>query len=106
MRCRGRALPAILGTAVAAAALTGCEVPTLEPKAAEELQTQVSAVAEAAAAEEYEEALSALEGLSLRLETASQLGEVSRSRADRISEAIAAVRLNLETEIAPDGTGT
>ena len=103
MRCRGRTLPVILGTAVVVAALTGCEVPTLEPKAADELQQQVSEISEAAAAGEYEESLTGLDGLSARLETALRLGEVSRSRADRINGAIEAVRLSLETETSPAG---
>ena len=103
MRCRERTLPVLLGTAVALAVLTGCEVPTLEPGAAEELQMQVSEISGAAAAGDYEEALTSLEGLPVRLETALRRGEVSRSRADRISEAIAAVRRDLQAEIAAAG---
>ena len=100
MRCRERTLPVLSGTAVAVAVLAGCEVPSLEPRAAEELQLQVSEISGAAAEGEYEEALTSLEGLSVRLETALRRGEVSRSRADRISEAMAAVQLDLEAEIA------
>lgn len=96
----------LLGTAAAVAVLAGCEVPTLEPQAAEELQLQVSEISGAAAAGEYEEALTSLEGLSVRLETALRRGEVSRSRADRISEAMAAVHTDLEAEIAAAGSGT
>lgn len=96
-------LGVFLGTALALAALTGCEVPNLDPGAAEELQSQVFDVTDAAAAGEYEQALSALDELSVRLETATRLGDVSPSREERIRAAIDAVRLNLETEIAFDG---
>lgn len=96
---RGGGLRVVLGTALAVTLLTGCEVPTLEPGAAEELQSQVFDVSEAAAAGEYEQALSALDELSVRLDTASRLGDVSPSREERIRTAIEAVRMNLETEI-------
>lgn len=103
MRTPGGGLAVILGTAVAVTVLTGCNVPTLDPGAAEELQAHVSEVSDAAAAGEYEHALSALDELSVRLEAASRLGDVSPSREQRISTAIEAVRLNLETEIALGG---
>lgn len=93
----------MLGTAMAVTVLTGCEVPNLDPGAAEELQMHVFDVSDAAAAGEYEQALSALDDLSTRLETASRLGDVSPSRAERISTAIETVRLNLETEMALGG---
>lgn len=93
-------LPVVLGTAIALAALTGCEVQSLEPGGAEELQKQVSEVTEAAAAGHYEQALQALDDLSVRLDDATRQGEVSRSREERISDAIEAVRQDLETEIA------
>lgn len=91
------------GTAIAVAALTGCDVPALEPGAGDELQQQVLEVTEAAAAGDYEQALADLDALSLRLDTAAQLGEVSRSREEKISSAIEAVRMSLETEIALRG---
>ncbi|WAP51297.1 hypothetical protein OL239_15915 [Arthrobacter sp. ATA002] len=104
MRYRRGALAVAAGMA-AVAVLAGCEVPALEPKAAEELQAQVAEVSESAAAGDYEAALSALEELTVRLDAAEQLGEVSGTREDRISDAIAAVRLNLETELSLSGGG-
>ena len=103
MRSPGGGFRVILGTALAVSLLTGCEVPTLEPGAAEELQSQVFEVTDAAAAGEYEQALAALDELSVRLDTASRLGDVSPSREERIRAAINAVRMNLETEITVGG---
>lgn len=100
MRRRAAGAPGALGALLALAVLTGCEAPSLEPGAAEELEQQVAVVTAAAAAGSYEEALRALDGLAVRVDTAARQGEVSLSRQERISEAIDAVRLNLETEIA------
>lgn len=103
MRNPGGGLRAILGAGLAVTLLTGCEVPTLEPAAAEELQSQVFEVTDDAASGDYEQALEALDELAVRLDTASQLGDVSPSREERIKAAIKAVRMNLETEIALGG---
>lgn len=100
MRHRRGWLLVASGTVIAVAALTGCEVSNLGPGAAEELQQQVSDVSEAAAAGSYEQALQALDDLTARLDTATRQGEVSLSRRERISDAMDAVRLSLETEIA------
>ena len=85
---------------LAGTALTGCEFAGLEPGAAEDLQGEVSAVTEAAAAGRYQEALQDLENLTVRLETATRQGELSAGRGQRIGAAIDAVRLSLEAEIA------
>ena len=85
---------------LAVTALAGCEVPNIEQSAAEELQAAVAGVTDAAQAGKYEQALQDLEDLTVRLETATRQGDVSLSREERISAAIAAVRLDLETEIA------
>lgn len=95
-------VPLAAAALLAVAALTGCEVPGIEPGAAEELRGEVAAATEAAAAGEYEQALQDLDDLTVRLETATAQGEISVSRQERISAAIEAVRLNLETEIALD----
>lgn len=89
--------------AVAAAVivvLTSCEIPGIETGAAQELQGQVAEVTGAAEDGDYQQALQALDELSVRLDTATRAGEVSLSRHERISGAIEAVRLTLETEIA------
>ncbi|MBP3037340.1 hypothetical protein J2M53_13910 [Arthrobacter sp. zg-ZUI100] len=86
--------------ALVIAGVSGCEVPGIEPDAAQELQGQVSEVTDAAEEGNYEQALVSLDDLSLRLQTATRSGEVSLSRHERISGAIDAVRLTLETEIA------
>ena len=86
--------------ALVIALVSGCEVPGIEPDAAQELQSEVSEVTDAAEDGNYEQALVSLDDLSLRLETATRSGEVSLARHERISGAIDAVRLTLETEIA------
>lgn len=93
-------LVSVAAVLLAGAALTGCESAGLEPGTAEELQGEVSAVTEAASAGRYQEALRDLDNLTVRLETATQQGEVSANRGQRIGEAIDAVRLSLETEIS------
>ena len=85
---------------LAVSVLAGCEVPGLEPDAAEELQGEVAEVTRDAETGEYEQALKDLDDLTVRLETATSQGDVSASREQRISTAIEAVRLDLETEIA------
>lgn len=104
-RYRFRALAAV-AAALVILALAGCEVPGIEPDAARELQGQVAEVSSAAADSDYEQALRALDDLSVRLDTATRSGEVSLTRHERISGAIDAVRLTLETEIAVRGGGS
>ncbi|MET4058883.1 hypothetical protein ABIB35_000412 [Arthrobacter sp. UYP6] len=99
MRRRRSLLLSAVGL-LAVAALTGCEVPGIEPGAAEELRSEVAVVTQAADAGEYERALRDLDDLTVRLQTATRQGDVSLGRQERISEAIKAVRLDLETEIA------
>lgn len=96
-------LPGVLSAAavlLAGTALTGCEFAGLEPGAAEDLQSEVAAVTQAAESGRYQEALRDLDDLVVRLETAARQGDVSPSREERISAAIGAVRLSLETELA------
>ncbi len=85
---------------LAGTTLTGCEFAGLEPGAAEELQGEVAAVTEAAAAGRYQEALRDLDDLAVRLETAAAQGDVSLSRRERITAAMNAVRQSLATELA------
>ena len=91
----------VLAAAVLAiSTLAGCEVPGIEPGTAEEFQAEVARVTTAAESGQYEQALRDLDDLTVRLDTATRQGEVSRSREERISAAIAAVRLDLQREIA------
>lgn len=85
---------------LAGTALGGCGFAGLEPGAAEELREEVAAVTEAAHSGRYQEALRDLDELTERLATAAEQGDVSLTREERISAAVNAVRLSLETEIA------
>lgn len=99
MRYR-RAVSAAAVLLAGSTALGGCGFPGLEPGAAKELREEVADVTEAAQSGRYQEALRDLDDLTGRLEAAAQEGDVSLTREERISAAIDAVRLSLETEIA------
>lgn len=87
---------------VLSAALAGCSgpPPELSSDAASELQSQVLAVTEAAAANDSAGALMQLDELVKRLDGAAGRGEVSFQRHQSISAAISTVRADLAAQIA------
>lgn len=80
-----------------AAALAGCapSAPDLDSGTGKELQSQVLAVSQAAAAEDPAAGLRSLDGLVGRLTAAAANGEVSFKRHHSIMKAVEAVRADL-----------
>ncbi|MDQ5840473.1 MAG: mucin-associated surface protein [Chloroflexota bacterium] len=97
-------LPAVglLVAAVLAAALAGCSVPPAElgREAGKQLQSQVLAVTEAAAANDPAGSLKLLDELVVRLDGAAARGEVSFKRHQSIRTPIEAVRADLTAQQA------
>jgi hypothetical protein len=84
-----------------AGALAGCGAPPeLRPEAARQLQSQVLAVTEAAAAEDPAGSLRLLDELATRLDQAAARGDVSFRRHQNIRASIAAVRTDLTAQQA------
>jgi hypothetical protein len=82
-------------------ALAGCGAPPeLRPDAARQLQSQVLAVTEAAAAEDPAGSLKLLDALATRLDQAAASGDVSFRRHHSIRTAIDAVRADLTAQQA------
>ena len=87
--------------AVLAGALAGCGAPPeLRPDAARQLQSQVLAVTEAAAAEDPARSLQLLDELAAGLDQAAASGDVSFRRHHSIRAAIDAVRADLTAQQA------
>ncbi|MDQ0822232.1 CCR4-NOT transcriptional regulation complex NOT5 subunit [Arthrobacter sp. V4I6] len=97
-------LPAggLLAAAVLAAALAGCSAPPadLGPDAAKQLQSQVLAVTEAAAANDLAGSQKLLDELVVRLDDAATRGEVSFKRHQSIRTSIEAVRADVTAQQA------
>ncbi|QYF91006.1 mucin-associated surface protein [Arthrobacter sp. PAMC25284] len=97
----GNRRPPILTGFLLSAALTGVlagcggPAPELSNDAARELQSQVLAVTEAAAADDAGTALTLLDELATRLDGAAARGEVSFKRHQSIGASIDAVRVDL-----------
>jgi hypothetical protein len=91
-----------LATAVLAAALAGCSAPAAElgPDAAKQLQSQVLAVTEAAAANDVAGSLKLLDELVVKLDDAATRGEVSFKRHQSIRASVEAVRADLMAQQA------
>jgi hypothetical protein len=91
-----------LATAVLAAALAGCSAPSAElgPDAAKQLQSQVLAVTEAAAANDVAGSLKLLDELVVKLDDAATRGEVSFKRHQSIRASVEAVRADLTAQQA------
>lgn len=91
----------ILGTALLTGALAGCAAtPELDRDAARELQSQVLAVTEAAAADDPATSLQHLDELVLKLDGAAARGEVSFSRHQSIRKSVDTVRGDLNARQA------
>ena len=92
---------ALLAGLLAAGALAGCgPAPELGRSAASQLQTQVLAVSQAAAANDRAGALKHLDELLTRLAAAAASGEVSFRRHQSIKSSIDAVRADLVAQQA------
>jgi Meckel syndrome type 1 protein len=94
---------ALLAGLLAAGALAGCgPAPELGSSAARQLQTQVLAVSEAAAANDPTGSLKHLDELLTRLDAAAASGEVSFRRHQSIKSSIDAVRADLVAQQAAE----
>ncbi|SDK37660.1 mucin-associated surface protein [Arthrobacter sp. ok362] len=100
-RSRYRMPAALLAGLLAAGALAGCgPAPELGRDAARQLQTQVLAVSEAAAANDPAGSLKHLDELLTRLDALAASGEVSFRRHQSIKSSIDAVRADLVAQQA------
>ncbi|MET1021879.1 MAG: mucin-associated surface protein [Arthrobacter sp.] len=91
----------LLGTVLLAATLAGCAAaPELDRGAARQLQSQVLAVTEAAAANDPAASLKLLDELVLKLDEAAARGEVSFNRHQSIRKSVDAVRADLTAQQA------
>ncbi|MEC5181430.1 mucin-associated surface protein [Arthrobacter sp. CG_A4] len=92
----------LLGTALLTGTLAGCGTPAPElgRDAAQQLQSQVFAVTEAAAANDPAGSLRLLDGLVERLDAAAASGDVSFKRHQSIRASIDAVRADLTAQQA------
>lgn len=91
----------LLGTALLTGALAGCATaPELDRAAARELQSQVLAVTEAAAANDPAASLKHLDELVLKLDAAAARGEVSFVRHQSIRKSVDTVRVDLNARQA------
>ena len=92
----------VLAVVLLAGALAGCgsPAPELGPDAAKQLQSQVLAVSQAAAANDPAGSLKLLDGLLTRLDAAAANGEVSFNRHQSIKSSIDAVRTDLAAQQA------
>ena len=102
-RHRSPALAGPLLTALlVAGSLAGCAgpAPELDGAAATQLQSQVLAVTEAAAAEDSPGALKLLDDLMTKLDAAAADGKVSFKRHQSIKASVDAVRTDLNAKVA------
>ena len=91
----------LLGTALLTGALAGCAAaPELDRTAARELQSQVLAVTEAAAANDPAASLKHLDHLVLKLDEAAARGDVSFQRHQSIRKSVDTVRVDLNARQA------
>ncbi|MDR7081192.1 hypothetical protein J2X01_000469 [Arthrobacter ginsengisoli] len=91
----------LLGTALLTGTLAGCAAaPELDRDAARQLQAQVLAVTEAAAADDPAASLQRLDELVLNLDEAAARGEVSFKRHQSIRASVDAVRADLSARQA------
>ena len=99
-RVRYRVSASLLAGLLAAGALAGCgsPAPELGSGAARQLQSEVLAVSEAAAANDPEGSLKHLDELLTRLDAVAASGEVSFRRHQSIKSSIDAVRADLTAQ--------
>ncbi|AOT03744.1 hypothetical protein [Arthrobacter sp. U41] len=101
---RGGSRPVIaglLGAVLLTGILAGCApAPELDRDAARQLQVQVLAVTEAAAANDPAASLQQLDGLVLKLDEAAARGEVSFKRHQSIRASVETVRADLTAQQA------
>ena len=91
----------VLGTALLTGTLSGCApAPELDGTAARELQSQVLAVTEAAAANDPAASLKHLDELVRKLDEAAARGEVSFVRHQNIRKSVDTVRMDLNARQA------
>lgn len=91
----------VLGAVLLAATLAGCApAPELDRGAAGQLQSQVLAVTEAAAANDPAASLKHLDELVLKLDEAAARGEVSFKRHQSIRKSVDTVRADLNAQQA------
>ena len=92
----------LLTALLVAGSLAGCAgpAPELDGAAATQLQSQVRAVTEAAAAEDSPGALKLLDDLMTKLEAAAADGKVSFKRHQSIKASVDAVRADLNAKVA------
>ncbi|MEC5190258.1 MULTISPECIES: mucin-associated surface protein [unclassified Arthrobacter] len=106
----GRTRPALhhlgrllLGAVMTAGTLAGCTAtPELDRDAARQLQSQVLAVTEAAAANDAGASLQELDDLAVQLDGAAARGEVSFQRHQSIRASVDAVRADLTAQQAAE----
>ncbi len=103
-RVRYRVSASLLAGLLAAGALAGCGSPASElgSGAARQLQSEVLAVSEAAAANDPEGSLKHLDELLTRLDAVAASGEVSFRRHQSIKSSIDAVRADLTAQQAAE----
>lgn len=100
-----RALAAASVTLALTGGLAGCAgQPDPTAEQAQEYRTQVVAIAEASAAGDYTGALAALDALQTEVDAAVADGSLDGDREQRIVDAIAVVRADLEAAIAAAAT--
>ena len=101
---RDRVSASLLAGLLAAGALAGCgsPAPELGSGAARQLQSEVLAVSEAAAANDPEGSLKHLDELLTRLDAVAASGEVSFRRHQSIKSSIDAVRADLTAQQAAE----
>lgn len=91
----------LLGTALLSGTVAGCApAPELDRDAARQLQSQVLAVTEAAAANDPAASLQQLDGLVVKLDEAAARGEVSFKRHQSIRASVETVRADLTAQQA------
>jgi hypothetical protein len=96
-----RRLALAFASAVLVIGLAGCATPTLDGATGSDLQRSVVEVAELAAAGDAAAAIAQLDDLQTDLDAAIATDLITAARAARIQTAIDAVRIDLETLLAP-----
>ncbi|MEI5583738.1 MULTISPECIES: hypothetical protein [unclassified Agromyces] len=100
MRIRAALAAASVAVAVGLAGCTAAPAADLTAGQAEAFRSRVVAIADTSARGEYANALAAVEALEAELEQAVAEGELDGGREQRIRDAIALVRADLEAAIA------
>jgi hypothetical protein len=99
-RFRTAVAAASVGVVVGLAGCTAAPEPQLTTAQAQAFRTQVVAIADTSSRGEYANALAALDALQAEVDRAVADGELAADREQRIRDAMALVRTDLETAIA------